>query len=302
MNGVNDSWAWSPDGTYAAFFGRPADSYTLYVAVFDGGDVASVQLLDEGEPEDTGYKMAWSPDSSRLAYVKYLPETGGRLGILSPDDPEEIVVVDNVSFTVQSQDRPVWPAWMDDDHLAYEDGGDPHVVTLDGPPAVEDASGSVEGSEAILSPDRSTISYVEEGAGTSERKLYVTTAAGPPEVIGTIGYSYTFGFPGSSQQTVLATAIIVDLQLQGFTFSAIDLESPSFPGVDLATLPGGGPYLVWGPGNWGLGRNDFGWQTTHFVAFDLGVSPPAVFVDPFRTIPGGYYVRAHAWVGGSSFF
>jgi Tol biopolymer transport system component len=80
-HGVNDGWpSWSPDGTKIAFSSTMADPNTktcspagadyqcptdIYVATSDGRNVAP--LVATPDPE---YAPAWSPDGSKIAYVR----------------------------------------------------------------------------------------------------------------------------------------------------------------------------------------------------------------------------------------
>jgi len=65
-NGVNErNPAWSPDGTWIAFFDDSTDEYELYVMAADGKG-AKRALTSDGGPFKTD--IVWSPDSKRVAY------------------------------------------------------------------------------------------------------------------------------------------------------------------------------------------------------------------------------------------
>ena len=69
---------WSPDGRYLAFLSDRAHDgqYQVYLLPADGGE--AVQLTDTEGPFPTQGgvpTIEWSPDGSKLAYIKYDPET-----------------------------------------------------------------------------------------------------------------------------------------------------------------------------------------------------------------------------------
>jgi dipeptidyl aminopeptidase/acylaminoacyl peptidase len=66
---------WSPDGRWIAYFGRDEDNGALMVSRPDGSETSSLAAVrGTNHPlPSSGERLAWSPDSRRIAYISSTP-------------------------------------------------------------------------------------------------------------------------------------------------------------------------------------------------------------------------------------
>jgi WD40 repeat protein len=169
----------SPDGRYLAYRSNGADSCSAQIVISDptGHRITSV-------PGD-GWKIAWSPDSTRFA--TWL-EFGKTIGVYEVDG-RRLAVLDGSMMAAGDYD----PAWSPDgadaviverNLTAFEvplDGGSPRPV-----PATDPRSSyGLNMNPVAYAPDRARVAYaaaesqiVIEGADGSDRKLFVADEPG----------------------------------------------------------------------------------------------------------------------------
>jgi Tol biopolymer transport system component len=168
--------AWSPDGSWIAFRSEADGRTKLSIAHPDGSGIREVASV-EGR-HDAYTHNAWSPDSTRLAYHRPVPNAPAVVAVFDLSSGRE-TVVSRAGAGISSV-----PNWSTDSRrLAYfeevDDGGGAYhqelvTVAADGTDRTE--LGPVGGCVAYWSPDsRYLISYAERCFGT---KLVVIPADG----------------------------------------------------------------------------------------------------------------------------
>ncbi|HZQ27580.1 MAG TPA: prolyl oligopeptidase family serine peptidase, partial [Acidimicrobiales bacterium] len=142
--------AWSPDGNEIVFAAGRHEGWDLdravdlfSVAVPDGAGPSGAGSVAEPErltPTGLEYAMpSWSPDSARIAYVQFDPQTGpthGQVGVLDLTSGERRLLTTSLDrncfpYTAGSRE-PVWDGG--DVVFAADDGGNVHLyrVAADG--------------------------------------------------------------------------------------------------------------------------------------------------------------------------
>jgi TolB protein len=200
---LDDQPAPSPDGEHLAFIRleSPGDlAGELWIANADGTDarllvpigVSEDPASSEGEPA-AAFRPVWSPDSSKIAFMRTIGLDGGDLYVADPD-----------AGTVTTPDLPLWVSgfsWgADSESLAYVSGAndvsplDIGVLDL----GTLETSALVEGTAAYggvaFTPDGDEIVFVNsqlplppEGDGGFELSVpgiyEVALAGGEPEVV-----------------------------------------------------------------------------------------------------------------------
>ena len=111
---------WSPDGARiaATFFRSPGGASTLEVVSLEGGARTMAS--------DTYSGPAWSPDSTRLAYV----DTNGQLSVARTDAPETLPA--STAKITAPQTASGQPSWSVKDKIAYTSSNGLKVVSPDG--------------------------------------------------------------------------------------------------------------------------------------------------------------------------
>jgi hypothetical protein len=100
--------AFSPGGTSIAYIraDRPsADPEVSEVWVADGDGANAVRITDDGGRKPS---LAWSPDGSRVLYVRQTPETCGIFSV-TPDGSDRILVADRSAMGGCAQELSVQP-------------------------------------------------------------------------------------------------------------------------------------------------------------------------------------------------
>jgi len=123
-NGCDDHPAWSPDGASIAFTrfdyqGYPTpQSAVIYIANADGSNAHKLG----GDDHDSWYHPTWSPDGSRLAFVRGGALDGGVISVVRADGT-------GISSMGVGGANPAWSP--DGSWLAFDNGGI-RVISLDG--------------------------------------------------------------------------------------------------------------------------------------------------------------------------
>ena len=107
---------WSPDGNFIAYVANRGES-ALYV--IDSEGLGSEQMLS---PVGSLGAPAWSPDGLRLAFTS----VSGRLGVVNRDGTGLATLTD----MADTCSDPFWSP--DGQKVAFQNGGDVHVVNVDG--------------------------------------------------------------------------------------------------------------------------------------------------------------------------
>ncbi len=129
---VNESPAWSPDGTRIALLDfRATFAFGLTVMNADGsGQVVQIENLGVGTDAEG---LVWSPDGNRLAFFAY---TDASTGKWYTPGPARIYVVDTETWEVQrltSGGDNRWPTWSPDgSRIAFVRDGDLFTMAADG--------------------------------------------------------------------------------------------------------------------------------------------------------------------------
>ena len=180
---------WSPDGTQIAFISsrsHPARTFpSLFITSADGRNIR--QITNEPTLPGGGRSLAWSHDSTRLAYL--LPEPDNGLGIIDATtdtvtkyNPDNVVVFPKQSreLTADLSERNV--AWLPGDQLVIfvTKGNSPNhdllwVMTADGRDLTQLYEGDLRG--IALKPDGRWLMMVEvEAQGNYTIKSLSLTA------------------------------------------------------------------------------------------------------------------------------
>jgi dipeptidyl aminopeptidase/acylaminoacyl peptidase len=133
-------------------FGFPVTS--LYVSDVDGGNE---RRLTRGHVDEL---PAWSPDGSRLAFVRRLDDDTDQIVVLDVAKPDKTVVVETIGH---GEARPSYLAWLDDENVTWWGEG-PRIRA---PLLSRNASGTGPTSTVaddvlapVLSPDRTEVAYI----------------------------------------------------------------------------------------------------------------------------------------------
>ena len=130
----------SPDGASVAFTTRRDGAPEVYTVGVDGSNESALAA---------GHSPTWSPDGSKVAFVR--GAMLGALRVVRADGADDVAIADGAEA----------PAWSPDgSSIAYGDGGDIIVAAADGSSAVNlTASAAVE-RHPTWSPDGSHIAFV----------------------------------------------------------------------------------------------------------------------------------------------
>ncbi len=172
--GLDDSPAWSPDGTRIAFARGAGPQRDLYTMNADGTDI--VRLTNDAAVESD---PAWSPDGTKLAFGRSV--MGASYFTPPPQGVDAEIFVMNIQTgeTVQLTDNNVEdgnPAWSPNGkEIAFRSGGAIELMESDGTDQRPLATG-MKSSTPDWSPDGARIVF--SGGGGFQTDLYVVDTNG----------------------------------------------------------------------------------------------------------------------------
>jgi dipeptidyl aminopeptidase/acylaminoacyl peptidase len=190
--GTPRSIVWSPDGSALAFVSRRGDHSFIGVFSFASN---TLSYLDPGTEEDS--EPTWSPDSSRIAFLRVPPDTTGiDFKPRRTAQPWSIRIADVAS----GQSHEVWRGlegkgsvfhdlatgsqlyWTADDRLVFpwEVTGWEHLysIPVNGGVPIELTPGAFEVEHVALGPDRKTIVYSSNQDDIDRRHVWQVSAGG----------------------------------------------------------------------------------------------------------------------------
>jgi dipeptidyl aminopeptidase/acylaminoacyl peptidase len=107
--------SWSPDGNAIAFVRMENSVFHVHRITVAGGQVAQVSDLDgaNGVAEDESAEMqrmlAWSPDSTRIAFTHSDPARASDIWVSGPDGTRPLQVTQSMPAELRRESRYVWP-------------------------------------------------------------------------------------------------------------------------------------------------------------------------------------------------
>ena len=215
---VNMQPSLSPDATHVAFSSNLEGRFSIYVVGVDG---EGLRRLTDGPANDS--EPAWSPDGSRIAFVRGFDATGNGVVVLTCDEiPGDILVTDvdgggdtdpvevNLTNGLGGTD----PTWSPDgSRIAFasargEENYSIYTMSPDGG-NVQRLTGEEGGSKAdpAWSPDGSRIAYT--GSLRVDRRTQCGTmpisggpGGGGPALSGDHSYIYTMAADGGNPKSL----------------------------------------------------------------------------------------------------
>jgi hypothetical protein len=147
--GVDQSPAWSPDGTRIAFISDRGGGFDVWLVDANGGN--PVQLTHDGGAGASTATPAWSPDGTQIAFAS--TRSNGSWAIWA-------IATDGSNLQRISPGFGVDPAWSPDAaRLAYVSFDAVHVMNADGSGDHMITDGSAPDSAPSWSPDGSRIAF-----------------------------------------------------------------------------------------------------------------------------------------------
>jgi len=154
--------AWSPDGQQIVFASDRAGGSgapELYVMDADGSRVRRLtRTVHDRDNWRANYEPAWSPDASRIAFVRLVLEGGESRADLWVVDADGRGARRLTRNAVAESD----PTWSRDDRIAFSRGGDLYVIGADGKGERLLVRG---GTMPAWSPDGARIAFVGKDGG-----------------------------------------------------------------------------------------------------------------------------------------
>ena len=169
---------WSPDETKIVFLARQPNVDEIKVMNADGSN--QIALATSGHNEGDFYSPRWSPDGTKIAFVRegfegFACQGCSEIFVMNADGSNPIQVTDNNS-TSQN------PAWSPDGtKIAYEthnNSGDIGIVVINPDGSGQTLLPNTEGWDhsPVWSPDGAKIAFESEGVYV--RSIYVMNADG----------------------------------------------------------------------------------------------------------------------------
>ena len=166
---VDDSPAWSPDGTKIAFASDRDGNQKIYVMNADGSGAVSLtgNATWDSDP-------AWSPDGTRIAFLSYSPTDGAEIYVMNADGSGQTRLTNNSAIDGD-------PAWSPDGtkiafHSARDGDSEIYVMNPDGTGVINLTNNSAPDAAPAWSPDGTRIAFQSFRDGDLE--IYVMNADG----------------------------------------------------------------------------------------------------------------------------